>query len=1062
VDFVQSLKLNTLVDEHDVSDVLTFLEASVMEKLQAVWKEKRNSVEMIDFVNLILDNIEKPGFPRNTMVLKLCELFRQIDLNGDGFLDWEEFTNFIVQTGMLGHNKAETSLNVILDYKPSHKRDVTKHEQVDSMKFMAGLNRLVTCEKNIGARFFNPVDFSLTQEILSPSGNILGITDCTEWNVMAGVTSSEMLWFWDKNFSNRPIQHETQYTDGQQTAIEYFPRLMKLITAGSNGIVHVWGKKDTEATSISMGRVLAQTRNTWGKTAVQEGGDYCCLYSFDREHTDMVFTIEHMPALDTAATGGMDGLVCLWDMNQMALRHTLRGHENGVSDLCFSNDNRMLLSAGLDHQIIVWNPFVDNLVTKLIGHNHPVMGVCVMEGTPQIVSSDQEGFVRIWDVRTFQCVSTFQSQYKVIQALDVIPESRTIVSFERHSFRAFEYGASGNPSVADVGAVRIAVHSPLFQQILTVSGRNVKFWNANGGHIIRIDKDIVESEITAMILDATERRYVVAEEKGNISIFNMKTGSLLHIIEGHEGSVSCLMRIDALRVFLSAGWDRVIRMTEDTGTDDAPVLRNFIGCEKDVTSLSFCPQKNIISAGSMDGLIRNWHVSRAVPDSIISGHRDMEIVLVHYFPRAPILLTADGSGWMVVWMVSTGRVMSRLLSTENFSTGGQSTSVTCCQVDRRYAWLITGDDTGELKIWDVSLLYKHHEESSRKRLRRGPSMAPARMSSIADFGFGLGDFSGGVSNLKALIAMPQEEEAEISVQLLNSDELEPDQMRLLKKWKAHSEGITSLSLIAEPPSIMTSSWDGRVRLWDSNGNQFASLCQGAANVVHRGLSDFNNRKISVHYGKEFLAPTRYGQSRRKSEASSSANTARTEELPIKERQRRQLTAFDQELKRREAVELEHSQMIGATSGNMTSFCSSDLQSPTVRIQLPESESGNQFLGISSAKKKELSPEEKLAKAEKEVIKTLEHELKHLKVAPRSGARSRVSMPHISRYPPAERNFGYDSNGRRLREDSPVVHHEDMSRVSYQVFDEVKKKNISRSAAQAADRLKAALINLDST
>ena len=34
----------------------------------------------------------------------LCELFAQIDINGDGTMEWDEFTSFIVEMGMASHD----------------------------------------------------------------------------------------------------------------------------------------------------------------------------------------------------------------------------------------------------------------------------------------------------------------------------------------------------------------------------------------------------------------------------------------------------------------------------------------------------------------------------------------------------------------------------------------------------------------------------------------------------------------------------------------------------------------------------------------------------------------------------------------------------------------------------------------------------------------------------------------------------------------------------------------------------------------------------------------------
>ena len=45
----------------------------------------------------------------------------------------------------------------------------------------------------------------------------------------------------------------------------------------------------------------------------------------------------------------------------------------------------------------------------LRGHNHPLVGVKCLPDSPQIITADTSGMVKIWDVRNFLCVQTFNA-----------------------------------------------------------------------------------------------------------------------------------------------------------------------------------------------------------------------------------------------------------------------------------------------------------------------------------------------------------------------------------------------------------------------------------------------------------------------------------------------------------------------------------------------------------------------------------------------------------------------------------------------------------------------------
>lgn len=58
------------------------------------------------------------------LIANLCDLFAQIDINGDGTLEWKEFTSFIVETGLMSKNQQFDSLH---HYYHVPKEESSKH-----------------------------------------------------------------------------------------------------------------------------------------------------------------------------------------------------------------------------------------------------------------------------------------------------------------------------------------------------------------------------------------------------------------------------------------------------------------------------------------------------------------------------------------------------------------------------------------------------------------------------------------------------------------------------------------------------------------------------------------------------------------------------------------------------------------------------------------------------------------------------------------------------------------------------------------------------------------------
>jgi len=59
------------------------------------------------------------------------------------------------------------------------------------------------------------------------------------------------------------------------------------------------------------------------------------------------------------ATGGSDCVVRIWDVASANLIAEQLGHSSCIKTLQFSNDDKQLISGGLDGNIMVWNVFDD-------------------------------------------------------------------------------------------------------------------------------------------------------------------------------------------------------------------------------------------------------------------------------------------------------------------------------------------------------------------------------------------------------------------------------------------------------------------------------------------------------------------------------------------------------------------------------------------------------------------------------------------------------------------------------------------------------------------------------
>lgn len=123
-------------------------------------------------------------------------------------------------------------------------------------------------------------------------------------------------------------------------------------------------------------------------------------------HSDSIYCLLNIPDLEMVATGSLDSSLRLWNVNTgKPAGPPMEAHTHGVSSVVFVEERQLLLSAGSDRMIYVWNLLLQEKITALTGHSEPVSNVVVVDSF--IVSTDCSCTFRVWDMVSFSCVQSF-------------------------------------------------------------------------------------------------------------------------------------------------------------------------------------------------------------------------------------------------------------------------------------------------------------------------------------------------------------------------------------------------------------------------------------------------------------------------------------------------------------------------------------------------------------------------------------------------------------------------------------------------------------------------------
>ncbi len=108
-------------------DVMAALDGDRMEEFKDTFLSTADALTPLQFVKAIRPFMpaQLPGITEVQLIAKLCEFFSDVDVNGDGTMQWQEFTGAVIDAGMIESDVSRTDR--ILEYWNSPLVDSTRH-----------------------------------------------------------------------------------------------------------------------------------------------------------------------------------------------------------------------------------------------------------------------------------------------------------------------------------------------------------------------------------------------------------------------------------------------------------------------------------------------------------------------------------------------------------------------------------------------------------------------------------------------------------------------------------------------------------------------------------------------------------------------------------------------------------------------------------------------------------------------------------------------------------------------------------------------------------------------
>ncbi len=255
-----------------------------------------------------------------------------------------------------------------------------------------------------------------------------------------------------------------------------------------------------------------------------------------------------------------------------------KGHTNFCFSTKFSPQGNLLVSGSFDETVKIWDVRTGECVSTLPAHSDPVTGVDFNTDGTCIVSSSHDGLMRIWDVATGECLKTIYAEGNPpVTFVRYSPNGKYVLSGMLDGrLRLWNVmGGADNSSSSGQGSGHALLDDPskpkepVLKNYLSIGltcsqGRGGQCTKTYSGH-----KNSKYCIFSAFSVAKPERQSIVTgSEDGKIHVYDLQTRKARQVLNGHNDACLAVAVHDRKEIFASGGMskDRLVKFWVPTKT----------------------------------------------------------------------------------------------------------------------------------------------------------------------------------------------------------------------------------------------------------------------------------------------------------------------------------------------------------------------------------------------------------------------------------------------------------------------------------------------------------------
>lgn len=280
-------------------------------------------------------------------------------------------------------------------------------------------------------------------------------------------------------------------------------------------------------------------------------------------HSLWVMAVAISPDGQTAASGGLDNTIRVWNLTNGQLSQSLTGHNRAVNCLTFSPDGQTIVSGSDDDSIRLWHAASGRLVRVLSGHTRDVSAVAVHSDGHLLVSGSEDRTVRLWDLISGEPLRVLTVLAGMIRSVSISPDGQTLASGgldNQIKLWSVKTGEQIRTLTGHLNAVNSVVFHPDGKTLISASkDKTIRVWDLSKGEAVQTLTGHTDA-VNAIAISANGKRLVSGGSDKTFRLWNLETGILGVTFSEHLSSVNSVALSRDGRRAVSGSSDHTVKV----------------------------------------------------------------------------------------------------------------------------------------------------------------------------------------------------------------------------------------------------------------------------------------------------------------------------------------------------------------------------------------------------------------------------------------------------------------------------------------------------------------------